>query len=391
MSHKPRSKRRKLRFSRRKPPGAPPETIHVDPAAAPPQMSLLAYDAERFESRRLERPDEALEFLGRWPVTWVNVESLGDAAVIKQLGEVFKLHGLALEDVVSLHQRAKVEQYSGHLYIVARMPRSGERIDTEQVSLFLGRDFVLTFLEDPGDCFDAVRERLRHHRGRLRESGADYLAYSLLDAVTDAYFPVLESYGERLDRLEEQVLDRRRNIFAAIHEIKTDLLVLRRAIWPHREAFNALVRDPCALVSAETRVYFRDCYDHTVQMIDLVEMYRELGSDLRDLYLTSTSNRMNEIMKVLTVITTVFMPLTFIAGVYGMNFDSKASRWNMPELQWKYGYPFALSLMAVATAGMLLAFWRRGWLGAPKVLPNGSVPEDAAANDDAANGGERKA
>jgi len=390
MSHKPRSKRRKLRFSRRKPAGAPPETIHVDPAAAPPQMSLLAYDAERFESRRLKRPDEALEFLGRWPVTWVNVEGLGDAAVIKQLGEVFKLHGLALEDVVSLHQRAKVEQYAGHLYIVARMPRSGERIDTEQVSLFLGRDFVLTFLEDPGDCFDAVRERLRQHRGRLRESGADYLAYSLLDAVTDAYFPVLESYGERLDRLEEHVLDRRRNIFAAIHEIKTDLLVLRRAIWPHREAFNALVRDPCALVSAETRVYFRDCYDHTVQMIDLVEMYRELGSDLRDLYLTSTSNRMNEIMKVLTVITTVFMPLSFIAGVYGMNFDPKASRWNMPELQWKYGYPFALSLMAVATVGMLLAFRRRGWLGAPEALPNGSDPEDST-KDDAANGGERKA
>jgi magnesium transporter len=362
-----RPRKHRHAFRRQSSPGAPPGTVAVDPAAAQPVMDCLAFDDQRLVETRLQRPEQALEYMGHWPVTWVNVCGLGDAEVLQGLGRAFGLHPLALEDVVNVHQRAKVEQYGAHLFIVARMPRDGGRLDTEQVSLFLGRDFVLTFIEDPGDCFDAVRSRLRHDRGRIREFGPDHLAYALLDAVVDAYFPVLERYGELLDHLEEEALTRRgRGTIARIHAVKTDLLALRRAVWPHRELFNALVRDPNPLITAETRVYFRDCYDHAVQMIDLLELYRELGSDLRDLYLTSVSNRMNEVMKVLTVITTIFMPLTLITGIYGMNFDTAASPWNMPELGWRFGYPIVLATMAAVTAGMLFVFRRQGWLGDPK-------------------------
>jgi magnesium transporter len=359
-----RSNKHRRPFRRHAPPGSPPGSVVVDPRAARPVIDVIAFGDERVEERRLDGPEQALGYVGQWPVTWINVSGLGDAATLEALGKAFGLHRLALEDVVNVHQRAKVEQYGDRLFIVARMPRGGDRRDTEQVSLFLGPNFVLTFLEDPGDCFDAVRNRIRQDRGRIRECGADYLAYALLDAVVDAYFPVLERYGERLDELEEEALNRRgRDTINRIHAIKTELLILRRAIWPHREAFNALVRDANPLIHAETRVYLRDCYDHTVQMIDLVEMYRELGSDLRDLYLTSVSNRMNEIMKVLTVITTIFMPLTLITGLYGMNFDTSVSPWNMPELEWYWGYPAVLAAMAAVTVTMLTIFWIKGWLG----------------------------
>jgi magnesium transporter len=373
-----RTRRRKPEFHRQAPPGAAPGTLAVDPAAACPAITVIAFDAQRLEERRLEHPRQAAAYLNKWPVIWVNVEGLGDAATIAELGEIFGLHELALEDAINVHQRAKVDQYDGHLFIVARMPRVHERVDTEQVSLFLGKRFLVTFIEDPGDCFDVVRSRIRNARGNVRDLGPDYLAYALLDATIDAYFPLLEHYGERLDQLEQEAMGQlKRRTITRIHEVKTDLLVLRRAIWPHRELFNELVRDATPLVSTQTRVYLRDCYDHVVQMIDLVEMYRELGSDLRDLHLTAMSNRMNEVMKVLTVITTIFMPLTLIAGIYGMNFHTGESPWNMPELDWYFGYPMALGLMATVTIVMLIVFRRRGWLGA---TPERDVETDPTAN-----------
>lgn len=353
-----------MRWNHVKPPGAPPGTLCIDPAARPPEVSLFAYGPGRFEEHCLQEVKRIGDFLHKWPVTWVNVDGLGDAATLKKLAEIFNLHILALEDVVHVHQRAKVDQFDDHLYVVARMPRSGDRPDTEQVSLFVGKDYVITFLEDPGDCFDPVRTRIRQGHGRLREMGADYLAYSLLDSVVDAYFPVLERYGERLDELEQEVVTRSGPATVArVHDIKTDLLILRRAIWPHRDAFNALVRDKNPFIGPEAIIYLRDCYDHIVQIIDLVEMYRELGSDLRDLHYNSVSNRMNQIMKVLTVITTIFMPLTLIAGIYGMNFDPDSSPWNMPELRWRWGYPVTLAGMALVTVAMLILFRRKGWLG----------------------------
>ncbi len=241
-----------------------------------------------------------------------------------------------------------------------------EHMETEQVSVFLGPKWVVTFLEDPGDAFDPVRRRLRENRGCIRASGAGYLAYALLDAVVDAYFPVVEKYGEKLDELEDEVVDRPdQGTIARAHAVKRDLRQLRRAIWPLREALNVLTRDTSGLVDDGTRVFLRDCYDHTVQIIDLVETYRELDADLTDLYLSSLSNRLNEVMKVLTVIATIFCRMTFIAGVYGMNFDTQVSPWNMPELHWPLGYLFSWGLMAASAVGMLGFFGWMGWIRWP--------------------------
>lgn len=357
---------RKRRLPVRRPtiPGAAPGRVDAPPGSPPPVIEVIAYDAHEHTQRHLTDLNEIEGLLAKWPVTWINVAGLGDAAIIQQLGRIFRLHPLSLEDVVHLHQRAKVEPYAEFTYFVARMARLDRFPETEQFSLFLGRNFVLTFLEDPGDCFDSVRERLRSENSHSRPSGPGYLAYALIDAVVDAYFPLIEHFGERLDRLEDRVVARpvRRSI-AEIHEAKHELRTLRRAVWPLREAVNSLVRDPSELLDDETRVHLRDCYDHVVQIIDLVETYRELCADMSDLYLSSLSNRMNEVMKVLTVIATLFMPLSFITGVYGMNFHTERSPWNMPELSWRYGYPFALSLMAAVALAMLWFFHRRGWLG----------------------------
>lgn len=341
----------------------PASTLHPKANSLTPILEVIAFHGDDFVEKQLSRPEDVVELLAQWPVTWLNVAGLGDAEVIADLGRIFALHPLALEDVVHLRQRAKVEQYGDTLFIVARMAECFGELETEQLTMFVGKNFVLTFLEDPGDCFEPVRARLRGG-GRLRQASSGYLAYSLLDAVIDAYFPVVETYAERLDRLEDRVIAKpSRRAIAEIHAAKHDLRTLRRIVWPLREAVNSLVRDPSPLIDDDTRVHLRDCYDHLVQIIDLVETYRELCSDLTDLYLSSISNRMNEVMKVLTIIATIFMPLGFITGVYGMNFNTVASPWNMPELNWRYGYLFAWTLMGLTLLGMLWYFGRKGWLG----------------------------
>ena len=368
-AHKHR--RRKPRaHSQHSPPGTPPGTLIADPESPHPVIRVLAYGPNDVVEQEISEPRHLRNFLDKWPVLWVDVEGLGDAETIRALGELFGLHRLALEDVLSAHQRPKVEQYGTSCFIVTRMVSLGERLETEQLSLFLGQNFVLTFQEGrPGDCLEIIRERIRQKRGRIREAGLDYLAYALLDAVVDCYFPILEEYGERLEAFEDSLLTRPAGeTVAGIHEVKRNLLTLRRALWPQREIFNALLREETPFVLHETRPYLRDCYDHVSQLMDLIETYRELGSDLTDVYLSSVSNRTNEIMRVLTVIATIFMPMSFIASVYGMNFDPNVSPWNMPELHWYWGYPFSLVLMLVVTLGQLVFFWRRGWLGAPKVL-----------------------
>jgi magnesium transporter len=338
-------------------------TLHGKIDGPTPVLHAIAYHDDDFIEKRLSRPDDVVELLHQWPLTWLNVEGLDDADVIAALGRIFGLHPLALEDVVHLRQRAKVEQYGDLLFIVARMAECCGELETEQITMFVGKNFVLTFLEDPGDCFEPVRARLRGG-GRLRQATSGYLAYSLLDAVIDAYFPVVESYAERLDRLEDRVIAKpTRRAIAEIHAAKHDLRTLRRIVWPLREAVNSLIRDPSPLIDDDTRVHLRDCYDHLVQIIDLVETYRELCSDLTDLYLSSLSNRMNEVMKVLTIISTIFMPLGFITGVYGMNFNTAQSPWNMPELNWRYGYLFALGLMGMTVMVMFWFFRRKGWIG----------------------------
>lgn len=358
-------KRRRPRVHRRTSPGASPGTVAVDPAAARPVIHVMAYGAEQFAEQEIRDVEAVAGLRDGAAVTWVNVEGLGDAPTIERLGEIFGLHPLALEDVVNSHQQAKVEDYGDHLFIVARMANGGSHADTEQMSIFLGKNFVLTFQEGrPGDCLEPVRERLRKGKGRIRQLGADYLAYALLDAVVDAYFPHLEQYGELLDRLDDEItLQTSRVAIGQVHDLRSDLLLLRRVIWPLRDAVAALAREPNRLVTSETRVFLRDCYDHTVQIIDLVETSREMCSDLRDFYLSAVNNRMSEVMKRLTMIATTFIPLSFIAGLYGMNFATDVSPWNMPELRWYFGYPLALTLMAAVAVWQIAFFWRRGWLG----------------------------
>lgn len=325
-------------------------------------IRVIAYGPEGMIEEDVQRPAELAAYLEAWPVTWINVDGLGDEATLWALAEVFGLHRLALEDVVSPGQRPKVEAYDDCLFIVARMPAVNGHEETEQLGLFLGKSFVLTFQERPGDCFDGVRARIRQGSAVIRRSGPDYLAYALVDAVIDAYFPVLEQVHDELELLDEEVLESpQRDTVSKIHEAKHRLQALRRAIGPHREAINSLLRDSADFVRPETSIYLRDCYDHLIRLSERVEVYREQCADLLSIYLTIVSNRMNEVMKVLTIIATIFIPLSFIAGLYGMNFNPEISRWNMPELNWVLGYPFALAVMA-GTAGVLVFyFWRKGW------------------------------
>jgi magnesium transporter len=370
MSHRHRKShrlpRRRSFQRRRSPPGTAPGTIVVAPDARPSVLTLFAYNGERCVEAQPQTVAEIRQYLDKYPVTWVNVDGLGDQKMIEELGRLFGLHALAMEDVVNTHQRPKIEQYPGTLFIVMRMMQRNEVLASEQMSLFLGKNFVLTFQENlPGDSFGPVRQRLRSG-GPLTADSPDYLAYRLIDAIIDSYFPLLEQYGELLESLEEDVLlwaDR--DTLLRVHAIRHDLLHLRRAIWPAREAINSLVRDANPLIQSETRLFFRDVYDHTVQLMDFLETYRELGSDSRDLYMSTAGHRLSEIMKVLTIISTIFIPLTFIAGVYGMNFDF------MPELRSRWGYPIALSVMAAIAVALLFYFRRRGWIGRPSE-PNGA-------------------
>jgi magnesium transporter len=289
------------------------------------------------------------------------VTGLADVSIIEAIGDAFDLHDLTLEDVINVYQRPKFEAYEDHAFIVMRMPTPDNR--TEQVSLFLGKGYVLTFQERPGDCFDPVRERIRRAAGRIRGQGAGYLAYALIDAVIDGYFPMIEAIGEDVEELEDDVIGRPApEQVDRLHHIKRELLMVRRAIWPTRDMVNALIRDGSRHVDESTRIYLRDCYDHTIQLMDIIETYREITSGLLDVYLSSLSTRMNEVMKLLTIIATIFIPLGFVAGLYGMNFD-RGSPWNMPELGWRYGYFFALGVMAAIALGLLFWFWRRGWIG----------------------------
>ena len=343
-------------------PGRAPGTLDIDPDAPRPVIRVFAYGPDAYEEREIANPSDLLPFLEKWPVVWVNVFGLGDEAVLRELGSVFDLHRLALEDVVSSGQRPKVEPYENFLFAVARMPLADGREKTEQLSIFLGHGFLLTLQEQPGDYFDGVRDRIRHGRGLIRKYGSDYLTYALLDAVVDAYFPVIEAVRDEFEILEAEVLESpEAGTVEKIHSVKQRLLALRRVISPHREAINALIRDSGDFVKPETSVYLRDCYDHLFRLTERVEIYREQCADLMSTYLSIVSNRMNEVMRTLTVMASIFIPLTFLAGIYGMNFNPDAGPLNMPELNWRWGYPvFWIAILAMA-GGLILFFRRRHW------------------------------
>jgi magnesium transporter len=342
----------------RRRPGASPGLIQSSPDSPQPVLTLIAYDRERLVEKRLERLDEIPDILTEFPVVWLDVSGLGDAETIREVGRIFDLHALALEDVTSHRQRAKVEDYGDRTFLVAAMVSGGPSFSTEQLCLFAGPGFVVTFQERTGDSFDPVRERIRKETGRIRRSPPGYLAYALLDALVDHYFPVVESFGTRLDDLEEEIVTNPTpECLAAIRQAKRESVEIRREVWALRETLNRLFRDEFRGFPEEVDVFLRDCYDHTVRLLDLAETQREIVGGLLDAYMTNVSHRMNQVMQVLTIMASIFIPLTFIAGVYGMNFES------MPELKWPWAYPVALGVMAAVGIGMLVWFRRLGWLG----------------------------
>lgn len=359
MSKAKKKHRRRVR-PRRVVVAAPPGALEVPEGARPTQIRVMRYDVDTvIEAKDLE----SLDHDGPRGVTWVDVVGLGSLDVVKRVGERFGMHPLALEDVLHLHQRAKVDRYAAHLFLVTRMIQvHDDGLDLEQVSMLFGEDFVVTFQEREGDSFDAVRRRIREASGRIRKRNAAYLAYALLDALVDGAFPVLEKYGDSLDALEDEIFsDPRPELMAPIHHAKRDLVAMRRASWPMRDMISSLLRDEHPLIDDDLRLYLRDLSDHTLQLVEIVESQRELATSLHDAYLSSVGNRANEVMKVLTMIATLFIPLGFIAGLYGMNFDADVSPFNMPELRWAYGYPAVLGLMATLSAGMLFYFRKKRW------------------------------
>ena len=354
-------------FQRKRPrPGSAPGSLHVDTSrpSAPVRLSVVDYEAGHFEESDDLTLEQARPYLASPHNTWLHVQGDPDADLLRAIGEAYDLHPLAMADVINGGQRTKFENYPNQHFIVLRHPvLVDDVLETEQISLFIGPTYVVSFHGGDSDIFEPIRTRLRQNpEGRLRTLQCDYLLYALIDLVVDRSFPVLEILGEQLEALEDQVLDNPvRETLDSIHLMKRELILLRRAQWPQRELLNNLIRDEHGFVQDSTKIYLRDCYDHTIQVMDLIENYREMSSGLLDVYLSSLSNRMNDVMKVLTVIATIFIPLSFLAGVYGMNFDTSASIWNMPELGLAFGYPlFWLAAIGIA-AFMLLLFWKKGW------------------------------
>lgn len=354
---------------RKKPPvrpGISPGTLTADPYAPKPAMRIFGFRPDSAPNDFLEMdvqdPEQIPGLMEKWPIVWLNVDGLGDVEVISRLGEIFGLHRLALEDVLDVEHRPKVEIFDNRLFAVLRLNSLEPQLTPEQVSFFVGEHFVVSFQERPGDSFDGVRQRIRLGKGRIR-SGAGYLAYALLDSIIDQNFPLLEHYDWCLENLEDEALERPvQSTINRIHAVKRDLIAIRRAVWPLRELVGFMMREETPFFTRDMAPYLRDCYDHVVQVIDLTENYREMASGLIDIYLSSLSNRMNEVMRVLTLIATIFIPLSFIAGLYGMNFNTDASALNMPELNWRFGYPFALLVMAGVAMLLLVFFYRKGWI-----------------------------
>lgn len=297
--------------------------------------------------------------------TWLNIDGLHEVSVVEDIGTMFGLHPLTIEDIVNATQRPKIDIFDDYLYLVVKMPLYDEeekRVDMEQVSFVLKEGLLITFQEKKGDVFDGVRKRIVTNKGRIRKMGGDYLTYALLDAVIDSYFGILERVGEYVEILElELVEDPQPATLQKIHELKREMILLRKSVWPLREVVGRLQRDEVPFISEAAAPFFKDIADHVIQVLDIVETFRDIVSGMLDIYLSSISNKMNEVMKVLTIFAAIFIPLTLVAGIYGMNFNPARSPWNMPELNWVYGYPFALGVMAVMAGGMLIYFKKKKW------------------------------
>ena len=342
--------------------GMPPGTlVHVgEKKTEKARITVIDYDRDHIYEEEIDNIEKCKPYRYTETVTWINIDGIHDTSIIEKIGGQFQLHPLVLEDILNTEQRPKIDDLEDTLFIVLKMLSYGDsdnRLEVEQLSLVLGPNFVISFQEREGDFFEPIRERLRNSKGRIRSMGPDYLAYALIDAVVDHYFIVLEKFGEDIEFLEDELIaDPRPETLSAIHNLKNDLIFLRKSVWPLREVVGSLGRGESDLIAEKTLVFIRDVYDHTVQIIDTIETYRDMASGIQDLYLSSLSNKMNEVMKVLTIIATIFMPLSFIVGWYGMNFEY------MPELKWHFGYPLVLVVMAVIATGMIIYFKNNKWL-----------------------------
>ena len=323
-------------------------------------LSLIKYNQDKVNFDKVEEISQLNQFIKKDVVNWLNVSGLHQPEIIEQIGDQFGIHSLVLEDIMNTEQRPKVEVYDDYIFIVVKMMRydeQNEELDVEQLSIILGENYVITFQEKEGDVFDRLRENMKKWKGRLRKKGADYLAYALVDAVVDHYFLVLEQFGDEIEVMEDRVfVDPDPEMVSEIQRMKGDMIYIRKAVWPLRESISLLMRDETPFISSDSQIFLRDLYDHTIQVIDTVETFREMVSSLLDVYLSSISNRMNEVMKVLTIIATIFIPLTFIAGIYGMNFE------HMPELKMSWAYPAIWVVFVIVSIVMVIYFRRKKWL-----------------------------
>jgi magnesium transporter len=324
------------------------------------RIRIIDYDETQLEEKEVEKVEECFPFKDKPTITWINIDGLHDLEVIEKIGKQFGLHPLVLEDIVNTGQRPKLEDFENHIFVVLKMlyydQEKGE-LEAEQISLIFGQNFVISFQERVGDIFEPLRERIRKGKGRVRKAGSDYLAYALMDSIVDNYFVILEQLGEKIEDAEQELaVNPTVETLQTIRTFKKEMIFLRKSIWPLREVVNSLERGESSLIDESTLIYLRDVYDHTIQIIDTVESYRDMLSGMLDVYLSSISNRMNEVMKVLTIFAAIFIPLTFVAGVYGMNFSF------MPELGWRWGYFAALLVMAIVAVILIVYFKRKRWL-----------------------------
>ncbi|UCH12452.1 MAG: magnesium/cobalt transporter CorA [Candidatus Omnitrophota bacterium] len=331
-----------------------------------PRISIIDYDQENFQEKEVKQVEECFPFKESTTITWINIDGIHDTDIISRIGKHFDVHHLILEDIVNTSQRPKIEESEKYIFIVLKMLYFDEKEDetkAEQVSIILGSNCIISFQEREGDVFNPIRERIRNNKGRIRKSGADYLAYVLLDAIVDNYFIILEKIGEKIEGMEDELVAHPTpENLQTIQNLKRDMIFLRKSVWPLREIISGLQRTDSDLIQDSTAIYMRDLHDHTIQVIDTIESLRDMVSGMLDIYMSSISNKMNEVMKVLTIIATIFIPITFVAGIYGMNFDPSISKLNMPELGWPFGYIFAWGIMIMITIGMVTYFKKKRWL-----------------------------
>ncbi len=340
---------------------APGTLVHVGAKRTESvKIGIIDYDETDLVERVAKKVEDCFPFKEKPTVTWLNIDGVHDVEIIEKIGKHFELHPLIMEDIVNTEQRPKLEDMDHYIFCVLKMLSYDETVNiikTEQISLVLGGNFAILFQEREGDVFDPVRERIRNAKGRFRRSGSDYLAYALIDSVVDSYFHVLEKIGDKIETLEDELVsDPRPDTLQTIHELKREMIFLRKSVWPLREVISGLERGGSELIHEATIPFFRDVYDHTIQVIDTIESYRDMVSGMLDTYLSSISNRMNEVMKVLTIMATIFIPLTFIAGIYGMNFEY------MPELKWPWGYFGVWFVMVLVALAMFAYFRKKRWL-----------------------------